>query len=182
MHPHLDAALRRLDESRAALRAAVEAVPEPLRTRKPIPDHWSVAEVLEHLALVERKYLEHLPGPIASAKQAGLGPETGPRTALPAEIDAMLADRASRRAAPDGVVPSGTLDAAAAMASAEAACAEFRSMVSALDGLALGNVVMPHHRFGPLNLYQWVEFIAGHESRHVEQLRESAGQLAAHGG
>ena len=49
MHPHLDAALSRLDESRAALRAAVEAVPAALRTRKPAQDRWSVAEVLEHL-------------------------------------------------------------------------------------------------------------------------------------
>lgn len=178
MHPHLEAALSRLDESRAALRAAVEAVPAPLRERKPATGRWSVAEVLEHLALVERRYLAQLPEPIAAARQAGLGPETGPRSALPAEIGAMLADRTSRRPAPEIVVPSGTLDAAAALASAEEVRDEFRSMMAALDGLSLGNVIYAHHRFGPLNLYQWVEFIAAHESRHVQQVREVAAQLA----
>ncbi len=37
--------------------------------------------------------------------------------------------------------------------------------------------VLEHHRFGALDLYQWVEFIAGHEGRHVQQILEAAGQL-----
>lgn len=43
-----------LNADRRALRAAVERVPASLRTVKPAPDRWSVAEVLEHLSIVER--------------------------------------------------------------------------------------------------------------------------------
>jgi hypothetical protein len=170
-------AFARLDASRARLRAAVDSVPVALRATKPAPDRWSVAEVLEHLTLVERKYITMLTPLIADAKVSGLAAEAGSRTPLPSDVDAILADRSSRRPAPEPVQPSGTLDAASAWTAAEQARADFRAMVSVLDGLALGQIVLEHHRFGALNLYQWVEFIAGHEARHVQQILEAAGQL-----
>ncbi len=166
-----------MDSSRARLRAAVDSVPAALRATRHAPDCWSVAEVLEHLARVERRYIAMLTPLIAEARVAGLAAEAGSRTPLPPEVDASLADRSGRRPAPEPVLPTGTLDAADAWVEAERARADFRAMVSVLDGLALGRIVLEHHRFGALNLYQWVEFIAGHEQRHVQQILEAAGRL-----
>ena len=34
-----------------------------------------------------------------------------------------------------------------------------------------------HPRFGAMNVYQWAGFLAAHETRHTEQIRELAGLL-----
>ena len=62
---------------------------------------------------------------------------------------------------------------------ADAARAAFRSTLGNADGLALSRVIHEHPRFGALNAYQWGGFIAAHEARHAEQIREIAAQLNA---
>ena len=54
MHTHLTEVLSRLDQSRSALRDAVDAIPAAMQRQRPAPDRWSAAEVIEHLTLVER--------------------------------------------------------------------------------------------------------------------------------
>jgi hypothetical protein len=178
MHPALAEVFARLEGSRAVLRAAVEAVPAHLRDQPPGSDRWSVAGVLEHLSLVDERFTAIVANTIAEARATGLGKEDGSPPLLPPTVEAMLADRAERRTAPDLLHPRG-LECAAAWERAEAARAAFRLMLSAADGLALSAVIHEHPRFGALNAYQWGGFLAAHESRHAEQIREIASQLAS---
>jgi uncharacterized damage-inducible protein DinB len=179
MHPHVADVFQILDASRAALRAAVDAVPAPLRQQRPAADRWSVAEVLEHLSLVETRFTQALAGRLEEARHAGLAAETSPsRDPLPAKIAGMLADRTAPRNAPDPARPSGALDATAAWQAAEQARAAFRTLIASADGLALSTVIHAHPFFGALNIYQWVELIAGHERRHTAQVADLAAQLA----
>ena len=64
---------------------------------------------------------------------------------------------------------------------AERMLAESRAALDAAiasgDGLALGSIRHTHLRFGELDLYQWLLFVAEHEKRHTIQLREVARQL-----
>ena len=53
MHPRIKELVEALDSRRADLTRAVNEVPASARNRRPSEDRWSVAEVLEHLALVE---------------------------------------------------------------------------------------------------------------------------------
>jgi hypothetical protein len=177
MHSSLTEAFARLDRSRAGLRAAVDTVPTQLRDRPPGPDRWSVAGVLEHLALVEERFTAIVANKIAEARAGGLGSEEGSPAPLPPNVEAMLTDRTERRKAPEPLHPSG-LEYGAAWERADAARAAFRIMLSAADGLALSHVIHEHPRFGALNAYQWAGFIAAHESRHADQIREIASQLA----
>src|SRR3954470_23020858 len=56
MHPAIMEILTRLDRSRAELREAVDRVPADQRDQAPASDRWSVAGVLEHLALVDERF------------------------------------------------------------------------------------------------------------------------------
>jgi len=47
MHPRIGELLAYLEAQRTVLWGAVGLIPEPLRDRRPDPDVWSVAEVLE---------------------------------------------------------------------------------------------------------------------------------------
>jgi hypothetical protein len=177
MHSHLEAVFSRLDVARAALRAAVDTVPESARTIKPAPDRWSAAEVVEHLSIVERIF----GGRIEQAIQdhaAGLNRESTDRVKLPDTIEARMADRVNKRTAVEAARPTGTLTCEDAWAAFENNHVRVRAAVRAADGLSLGDVTVDHPFFGTLTIYQWIELMAAHEARHTEQIKEIASALA----
>jgi hypothetical protein len=177
MHAHLESVFRRFDEAHAALRTAVNAVPDGVMTARPGSDRWSVAEVLEHLALVESTFACRMGEAIAAAAAAGLGPERAERVPLPESLAAILANRSKRRDAPQAVRPTGRLDPARAWAAVERTRDEVRDALTQADGRALSTVTYPHPFFGSLTAYQWVELLAAHRDRHTMQIREAVAQL-----
>lgn len=177
MHSHLQEVFDRLDRTRAALGAAVNAVPAPARRTRPAPDRWSAAEVVEHLSIVERLFRERIAKAIAAA--GDLARESSDRAPLPPPIEARMADRVNRRTAPEAAVPTGAVPCEAGLAHVEEGHARLRTLVGATDGLALSQITSDHPFFGSLNVYQWIELIAAHEARHTEQIREIASVLAS---
>jgi hypothetical protein len=156
-----------LDRNHAALKAAVVAVPEAQQSVRPAPDRWSVAEVVQHLAILETRISKTLADKLAEARAAGLGPEHDVTPVIdPADL-AMLLDRSRRATAPDPAQPKPGVTTAAAMATLDGARARLRDVVLGGDGLALG----------PLTFYRWVVFMGGHEARHTAQIREIAAAL-----
>lgn len=172
MHAHLQDVLPLLDRSRNVLKAAVDQIPDNLRRTRPAADRWSVAEVLEHLAKVDRFFAERIATSIAEARGSGLGPEQQPRTPLSSDVLNKMKDRTDRRQAREIVMPSGDVECADAWADLDRAREGVRAAALAADGLALGSVTAEHRFFGVLNVYQWVELTAEHECRHADQIRE----------
>ena len=170
-----------LDQSRTELQAAVATVEPGDRARRPESHRWSVNEILEHLALVERRFEATVGQAIAKAQSAGLGVERDPRLPLADDLRTVVRDRSERRKAPEAVIPTGTLDDAAAWEAVAQARESFRQTIGRADGLALGSVTAEHHRWGPLTVYQWVEVLANHEARHAEQIAEVVASLRAAG-
>lgn len=178
MHPALKEVLTRLDRSRATLRAAVEAVPEALRDQPLDAGRWSVAGVVEHVALVDARFSGFISARIAEARAAEAAEEVDDPPLLPPDLEVRLADRSERRQAPDGLYPTG-ISCEAAWERAEATRAAFRDVLRGAEGIALSRVKQLHPRFGELSAYQWAGFLAVHESRHAEQIREIAAALDA---
>jgi len=50
-----------------------------------------------------------------------------------------------------------------------------RQMLRAADGLALGQVTMPHPLLGEMTAYEWLATLGTHEARHAAQIREISG-------
>jgi hypothetical protein len=177
MQPRTQEVLALLDHFRAALAQAVADAPEPLRERRPAPDRWSVAEVLEHLTLVERRIGQLLRGQIAAARAAGLGAERETSPVVPTVPVDRLLDRSEPLVAREGTIPDARLGAEKAWATLLERRREVREMLLAADGLALSDVAAPHARLGPLNVYQWLVFLGAHEGRHTAQIREAVAAL-----
>ena len=173
----LQECLGNLADVRKSLRAAVDRVPEGRRGERPAPDRWSVSEILEHLGLVERRFAAIIALRISEARATGLGPERGPREPLPQPLREMLTDRANRRTAPDAVQPSGAVEHSSAWRELERVRADLRASTEPADGLALSGVIHHHPVFGTLNVYQLLDFIAGHEARHARQIAGIADAL-----
>jgi len=75
MHPRIKEVVEALDSRRAELARAVNEVPTSARGRRPSEDRWSVAEVLEHLALVEENIPQRVKALVTEQRPNGLGAE-----------------------------------------------------------------------------------------------------------
>jgi uncharacterized damage-inducible protein DinB len=179
MHPRLEEVLGYLDSERADLRDAVELVPAELRDQQPGPDRWSVAQVLQHLVMIEKRIAMGMTKWVGDARAGGLGPEAETSSVLSSLDLGLIADRSKRHSAPEQVRPTGDLDAASAWTALEKTRSALRAAVLPGDGLALSEVIHPHPVLGPINLYQWLLFVGSHETRHTGQVREIAGELNA---
>lgn len=176
MHQRLEELLKHIDNQRAELLAAVDTVSPSDRGRRPRPEVWSVAEVLEHLVMVEQGVARLIARRIDKMKET-LPKETDTEPLFGSLDRFALLDRENYMEAPDLVRPTGTLPAEEAVPALSESRLALRAALEAGDGLALGAVSAPHVLLGPLTLYQWVLFIGQHECRHAAQIREIGASL-----
>jgi len=177
LHPRIKEVHDYLVSANVHLHDAVEPIPAELRDTPPGPERWSVAHVLEHLAIVEGRIAQLIAKRTAEGRAAGVGPEREESTVLWTMDVMRVLDRTQQIEAPETVRPTKALKCAEAMDALKTAQAEVRAAVVAANGLALTEIVSPNRVFGPLNLYQWGAFAAAHEMRHALQIREIGEQL-----
>jgi uncharacterized damage-inducible protein DinB len=177
MHPRTQELLQHLDDSRLVLREAVDNVPASLREKRPAVDRWSVAEVLEHLSVVEAAVTRRVATLLSAARDQGLGQESDTSSVLATFNLTRVLDRSRAVTTSEAGRPKQGLSATAAWAALDDTRAAFRQAVVEADGLALGTIVAPHPALGPMNLYHWIAFVGGHELRHAAQIREIESQL-----
>jgi len=172
MHPRTRELLTYLDEQRSVLRTAFDRVPSAFHARRPSPESWSPAGIVEHLAIVETGLGQRFASRIAEARRDGLGPDLQTAPVLPTLNIRGIVGRGRRIEAASVLVPTG-LSANRAWAALEHAGIGIREILTDSDGLALGTLSMPHPSLGELSLYQWFAFIGAHEARHAAQIDQA---------
>ena len=159
----LDEAVAQLAQSDAALREAVAPLKAAQWSWKPDAATWSIAEVAEHLVLVERGILFRL----RSAPADGLEKTEGKEQVL-----GKLTQRAVKFPAPARLVPTGKYPAPVDF-EIEMSTARAATLTWAQDAdTHLQKHVMPHPAFGELHGLQWLLMMAQHTLRHIAQIRE----------
>src|SRR5437762_4735094 len=105
VNPRITELVAYIDWQREELLAAVESVPDAHRRTRPTPDAWCVAEVLEHLALVERRLGAMFAMRFAEARANGVGPDHVSKPILD-EIDSQrVMDRTRRIKTNEATMP-----------------------------------------------------------------------------
>ncbi|MEO7522242.1 MAG: DinB family protein [Gemmatimonas sp.] len=174
LHQRITELLRDLDASRAELRALVSSLPAEVLNAPAKDEQWSVADILEHLSMVEDgagRLFTNIAKEVASAGVR----ETDTSSVLALNDAFQIATSPIKVTAPERVAPKAGLSAVESMARLEAAREKLKSAMTRASGLALGSATMPHPLFGPINGYQWVLATSQHEQRHITQLRRVTG-------
>jgi uncharacterized damage-inducible protein DinB len=180
MHSRLAAALAHADAARAALFAAVDEVPEPLREARASEDTWSVAEIIEHLARTETGIAKLFALRIGEMQAQASPPREAPEFIAITNPAFALAENPTRKlAAPERIQPRGEMSADEARAKLVQSRGMLLDQLHAGEGLAYSTILHPHPYFGDLNVYEWVHFLGSHEIRHTAQIREVGAKLAA---
>jgi hypothetical protein len=134
------------------------------------PESWSIAEILEHLALTERRSL-------IGIKRALSQPESDAETIAQTADKLLIITnrvpiRAGRIPAPESLLPSGSLGIwPGPLEAFELARANTLALAETVDS-TFDHRVMAHPALGPLTLRQWFSFTAAHSERHCLQIEE----------
>jgi uncharacterized damage-inducible protein DinB len=125
---------------------------------------WSVLEIIEHVVLVENRYLDWLDNAAPAKDNRDADREL--------RLFLTIRNREQKRQAPDPVWPQGRFKTLAEALAAFRKARE-RSLQAVEDrGESLWSIRATHPFFGELNGAELLQLIDGHARRHAEQIRE----------
>ena len=159
-----------IDETRARLRARLERISGEQESLRPSPDAWSVAEIAEHLAIIEERLSKLFPVMVTKAEGGGLV-RGAAQPFRPISVEQII-ERSKREkyTAPEMAQPTGVVAITDSLARMERSREAIRALQPRLEALDLTDVTYPHPAFGPMSAYQWLIFIGAHEDRHLRQI------------
>lgn len=173
MHARLAETMSFVEEKRRELLESFEGVPGDRLSRRANPDGWSVAEILEHLRMVESGVARLIAKRVNQARVAGLGEEKSITPVMPL-FDKFKAELDSRPLkAPVLVQPRVDVDIGEALDGLGTSRENLRAAVASANGLALGEIKHTHPVLGEIDLYQWLIFVGQHEDRHKKQIERT---------
>ena len=156
-----------LEKTRDGVVESVKGLSDAQMNFKSGPDRWSVAQVLEHIALAEDFIFGHLTNDVLKA-----GPGAADRDAAKTDagVLARVPDRSHPLKAPEPLVPTGRW-------TPEESLKHFlASREKTIEFLKTATDLRAHVADGPtgqpLDGYEWVLLIAGHSERHTKQILE----------
>lgn len=161
-----------LTRVRSELERALAAIPPDKLQRSPSPSIWTPAQLVWHLAKIERgvaRMLERLDAELKPMTTVPPGPS---RKGLLEMLDHyQIKDRSKRLESPEGAKPPAVVD----LVAERGRLADGRQQLLAIAraaGPRLSLLHFDHMYFGPFDGWQWFLFVARHEERHLLQLAE----------
>lgn len=160
-----------IDETRARLLARVGSLSAEQEALRQSDDTWSVAQIVEHLSILEKRLVTLTNVMLMKAGTAGAKAASEDGRIEPVSMDKII-ERASREKyqAPETVVPGGDVPVAVSLAAMRESREALHSLRPRLEAFDLSGMQYPHPAFGPLNLYEWLVMIGLHEGRHLQQI------------
>ena len=168
----LEARLEELQQARASLIQVAELAPEDDGITGKDSDRWSVAEIIFHLHLAEKRTAGGLKRVLDSEARNALAEETFLRTEWE-RVRSVVGTRTVHVKSPPRVVPTNTPKRVDALALIRQSRQELLSAIQAATYEDLLCVSMPHpfEVVGVLTGAGWLSVTAFHDLRHAQQIR-----------
>ncbi|MEP6766067.1 MAG: DinB family protein [Gemmatimonadaceae bacterium] len=164
-----------LAQERAELEAYVLSLPESSLQRRAHPERWSVAEMLEHLVIVEDGSGRLVSKLVKQAVEEGAVQETDFSSKLGC-LDMYYVDGV-KIVAPSFLTPDKQIPVADSLAALRVTRERLLVAIQKANGLDMTRVKGPHPLFGPIDGYQWIVMIGKHEERHLHQMKDTVNAL-----
>ena len=162
-----------VEQQRRELLQSLDGVSGDRLCRRAAPDGWSVAEILDHLRMVEAGVARLITKRVGQARESGLGEEKSNSSVMPSfDSHREKLERAVLKS-PETVQPRADIDINEAMDGLESSREALRAAVVLGSGLSLGEIKHTHPVLGELDLYQWLIFVGNHEGRHKKQIERT---------
>jgi uncharacterized damage-inducible protein DinB len=165
------------EQAQARFIAAVSNLTEAQANFRPDENQWSIAEIVEHISIVNDSFLRITHKMLKEAESAPRSPRTDLNLGH-TSLDENGQHHPGPFQAPDRVRPQGGVSVADSLSKMRASLAGFTEIQSRLEAVDLSEQSFPHPVLGPINAYQWMVLLGEHEDRHrgqIESLKATAG-------
>lgn len=162
--------LKELEAARERLCSLTDGLSDAQWQFHPSETSWSVAEVVEHLVLVERIFLPQvLAGMAGPMAPSGVIEKIAGKEAL---IRKHTSDRRHKVVTPSAYLPSGRWEGATRLLQDfDEVRGRTMAFVSSTTE-AIHSKVVRHPVLGDMDGHHWMIFFAGHCARHIAQIEE----------
>ena len=167
--------VQQLESYHEQLLAAIAAVPSALRSTVPPTGGWSVAQIIQHVALIDGRIAQMIERAIATAPALQSEPDAD-AILQSRRVQAVL-DRSRKVESQEMFVPTETWSNEEGLQRLDAAFARLTGVVRSAAGKDLVDAKYPHYMLGELNMWQWMAFAGTHEARHAAQITDIAREL-----
>jgi uncharacterized damage-inducible protein DinB len=169
--PSLAKIIENLTRAQRELLRAADAVPADRWKMRPAEGRWSAGELVGHLSAIERAILS----------RAGKLVQKPPKSVSffkRFHVPMMFVEaRVIRRKAPVSLEPQVVREKEEMLAELRGVRERTLAFIEETRGRDLSKYSMAHPFLGNLNAYEWLQFVASHERRHMKQMREIAWTL-----
>jgi uncharacterized damage-inducible protein DinB len=145
---------------------------------KPAADRWSIAEILEHMVIVQERIL----GPVTEQLAQAPAPEADrDHEAVDRLVFEKIPDRSIKAKAPEFIAPTGRLSPEDALHRLRRNYERLEAYVESTPDLRAHLLESPPLRIVTngehtmMDGYQWALTVAAHDERHVRQMLEVKG-------
>ncbi len=177
MHARLAETMEYVEGKRRELLQSFDGVRADRLTRHAPAGGWSVAEILDHLRVVESGIARLIAKRAGRAREEGLGQEKSTESVLHSLDQYRAGLDAAKLESPATVRPRTDPDLEETLAGLETSRQSLRMAVTGADGLSLGEIKHDHPVLGELDLYQWLIFLGQHEERHKKQIERTLNSI-----
>lgn len=137
---------------------------------KPAEDHWSIREIFHHIGMVEGLTAKLMANLLKQAVENNLPEDADTEGSVLNSMDSHAEKLGGRFQAPERLVPinAGSLDESITRMGETRA--KILQPLNELCKYDVSSLIYPHPALGPINAYQWLLVMGGHESRHRNQI------------
>jgi len=168
----MNRSLKRLDVVHQKLLDTVQPLNKELFIQRPSDSEWSVAEIVQHLYLVEERVIKDL----TRGNAAEPGRVSFFKRFLPTFIVSL---RIRKFQAPKAVNPVGVPEKDAVLANYNGARQSLKDLCNLHGAKRFRTLVFNHPFLGGIDGVATVGFVGYHELRHLKQIREVLKKLGA---
>ena len=160
-----------IDDTRARLGERLAGLTSAQENFRPESGGWSIAEIVEHLAILEGRLLGLISVMVNKAEKAGLRREPEDASFKSVSLDQIVGRSLKEKyVAPETARPQGGVSITDSLESLRQSRASLRDLRPRIEATDLTSALYPHPAFGPLDAYQWLVMIGVHEDRHLRQI------------
>ena len=165
------------ERAQARFNAAVSTLSESQADFRPDENQWTIAEIVEHVSIVNDGFLR-LTHKLLKEAESAPRPPMDDLNLGHTSLDENGQHHPGPFQAPDRVRPQGGARIEDSLAKMEATLAGLMEIQSRLEAVDLSEQMFPHPFLGPINAYQWLVLLGEHEDRHrgqIDRLKSTAG-------
>ncbi len=170
----MNRSLQRLDSVHQKLIAAISPLDSKAFSARPSEGEWSVAEIVQHLCLVEERVVKDLERALAKEPQ---------RVALLRRFvpTFIVSNRLLRVKAPKAMNPIEVPEKSALIENFNRARASLKALCETNGKDRFKHIIFRHPFLGEIDGLATVSFVGYHEQRHFKQIREVLQRIGSQG-